>query len=87
MKCKSKRKPMKEIFILLLSILIHSSIYAQTTKNILIEGKVVDDQREAVIGASILVKGTTNGTVTDVDGYFKLNVPSNAILTVSFIGY
>lgn len=87
MKCKSKRKPMKEIFILLLSILIHSSIYAQTTNNILIEGKVIDDQREAVIGASILVKGTTNGTVTDVDGYFKLNVPSNAILTVSFIGY
>ena len=78
---------MKEIFILLLSILIHSSIYAQTTNNILIEGKVIDDQREAVIGASILVKGTTNGTVTDVDGYFKLNVPSNAILTVSFIGY
>lgn len=87
MKCKSKRKPMKEIFIFLLSILIHSSIYAQTTNNILIEGKVVDDQREAVIGASILVKGTTNGTVTDVDGYFKLNVPSNAILTVSFIGF
>ncbi len=87
MKCKSKRRPMKEIFILLLSILIHSSTYAQTTNNIFIEGKVVDDQREAVIGASILVKGTTNGTVTDVDGYFKLNVPSNAILAVSFIGY
>lgn len=87
MKCNFKRRPMKGIFILLLSILIHSSIYAQTTNNILIEGKVVDDQKETVIGASVVVKGTTNGTVTDIDGYFKLNAPSNAILTVSFIGY
>lgn len=41
-----------------------------------------------MIGANILVKGTTNGTITDMDGRFTLiNVPENAILVVSYIGY
>ena len=41
-----------------------------------------------VTGANILVKGTTNGTITDLDGKFTLeNVPANAILQVSYIGY
>jgi len=70
-----------------MSILIHSSIYAQTANNILMEGRVVDQQRETIIGANIVVKGTSNGTVTDVDGYFKLNVPSNAVLVISYVGF
>ena len=53
-----------------------------------ISGKVLDGKGEAIIGASILVKGTTNGTITDLDGNFSLtDVSSNADLIVSYIGF
>ena len=52
-----------------------------------ITGQVLDDSREPVIGANVTEKGTTNGTVTDIDGNFSLNVSSNSILQISFIGY
>ncbi|MDR1097959.1 MAG: TonB-dependent receptor [Tannerella sp.] len=52
-----------------------------------ITGTVVDQAGEPVIGANIRETGTTNGTVTDVDGQFTLNVLPDATLTVSFIGY
>ncbi|MEQ9221764.1 MAG: TonB-dependent receptor [Cyclobacteriaceae bacterium] len=52
-----------------------------------VSGTVTDENGEGLPGASILEKGTTNGTITDVDGNFSLNVPENAILTVSFVGY
>ncbi|MDE5711875.1 MAG: TonB family protein [Bacteroides sp.] len=52
-----------------------------------VEGKVVDEQGEPVVGASILLEGTKKGTVTDVDGNFRLSVPANdAVLVVSYIG-
>ena len=48
----------------------------------------IRDNMGPVTGANILVKGTTNGTITDLDGKFTLeNVPANAILQVSYIGY
>lgn len=51
-------------------------------------GKVVDQQNgEAVIGASVMVKGTTIGTATDIDGNFALNVPAKGTLVVSYVGY
>lgn len=43
--------------------------------------------REPVIGVNVLVKGTTNGTITDIDGKYELNAPAGAILQISFIGY
>jgi len=52
-----------------------------------ISGKVVDDSGEPVIGASIRVKGTQIGTVTDLDGNFTLNATSGSILVISYIGY
>lgn len=52
-----------------------------------ITGTVVDPNGEAVIGANVLVKGTTNGTITDMDGKFSLEVPEGAMLLVSYIGY
>ncbi|MDR1675276.1 MAG: TonB-dependent receptor plug domain-containing protein, partial [Tannerella sp.] len=53
-----------------------------------ITGTVVDQTGEPVIGANVLEKGVaTNGTVTDVDGNFSLDVAENAVLQVSFIGY
>lgn len=48
---------------------------------------VTDNYGEPIIGANIVVKGTTNGTVTDFDGNFSLEVPASATLTISYIGY
>ena len=53
-----------------------------------VTGTVVDATGEAVIGASVIIKGTNNGTVTDFEGNFTLaNVPQNANLVISYIGY
>lgn len=52
-----------------------------------ISGKIVDKNGEAIIGASVFVKGTKTGTITDIDGNFELNVPSKGVLEISFIGY
>lgn len=53
-----------------------------------VTGVVVDEAGESVIGANVVVKGTTNGNITDLDGKFTLeNVPSDAILQISYIGY
>ena len=52
-----------------------------------ITGVVVDATGEPVIGASVLEVGTTNGTITDVDGNFTIQVPVGAKLDVSYIGY
>lgn len=52
-----------------------------------ISGTITDELGEPVIGANIIEKGTSNGTVTDIDGHFSLNVEENAVLMVSYIGY
>lgn len=56
-------------------------------QTITIKGKVVDASGEPVIGANVVVKGTTNGTITDLDGNFSLEVSKGSTLVVSFIGY
>lgn len=63
---------------------ISLSAFAQ---NIQVTGKVTDNTGEAIIGANVTQKGTTIGTATDIDGLFSLNVPGNATLVVSFLGY
>jgi hypothetical protein len=52
-----------------------------------ISGTVVDVNDEPIIGVNVVERGTTNGTVTDVDGNFSLSVRENATLQVSYIGY
>jgi len=52
-----------------------------------ITGKVTDKNGESLIGANIVEKGTTNGTVTDIEGNFTLNVQDDAVLQISYIGY
>lgn len=52
-----------------------------------ITGRVLDPNNEPIIGANVVVKGTTIGTVTDVDGNFMLDVPEGATLQISYIGY
>ena len=57
-------------------------------QTITISGTIVDAVTgEPVIGANVLVKGTTNGTSTDFDGKFSLEAPAGATLVVSYIGY
>lgn len=56
-------------------------------KSIHVKGRVSDSDGEAVIGASIQVKGTSTGTITDMDGNFSLPVLEGQLLTVSYIGY
>ena len=52
-----------------------------------IKGTVVDETGLSVIGASVLVQGTTNGTVTDIDGNFELDAKPGDMLEISYIGY
>lgn len=57
-------------------------------QSITVEGTVTGNlDSEVLIGASISVKGTTMGTVTDIDGKYSLSVPSDAILVFSYLGY
>mgnify|MGYP002702393876 FL=1 len=51
-----------------------------------VSGRVVDTQGEPVIGASVLIEGTTRGTVSDVDGKFTITVPNDAMLKVGYVG-
>ena len=70
--------------VLLLTLVAITGAVAQS----LVRGTVIDDTGLEVIGASILVKGTNQGTITDMDGKFSLSVPdANAVIVVSYIGY
>jgi TonB-linked SusC/RagA family outer membrane protein len=80
---------MKRIFtisgFILLCLFIVSTAFAQ---DVAIHGKVTDAATgEALIGVSVLVKGTQNGTQTDVNGAFTLRAPANSTLVISYIGY
>ena len=59
-------------------------VFAQ---HVLVSGNIVDDTGVSVIGASVLEKGTTNGTITDIDGKFSISVSKESTLVVSFVGY
>lgn len=75
---------MKHLFVFLLLFIGIGSITAQNAR---ITGTVKDNTGEAVIGANIKIKDGTGGTITDIDGHFNIEAPSNATLVVSFIGY
>ena len=75
---------LKALLTLLVGLFLSIGACAQ---QIAVKGHVKDTTGEPVIGANVLVKGTTNGTITDFDGNFMLNVPKDAILSVSFVGY
>jgi len=74
----------RPVGLMLLFCLIPLWAFAQS---VMVKGVVKDTSGEAIIGASVLEKGTTNGTITDFDGNFALNVSKNAVLVVSFVGY
>lgn len=79
----------KNLLVVLISILFVFDDLAQDTKAIVVTGKVIDKKtNEAVVGATISEKGSTSGTLTDIDGNFSLSVSSNAsVIVVSYIGF
>ena len=74
----------KKLIASALMVMLSTFIYAQTFEA---SGTVIDHQGEAVIGATVMEKGTNNGTITDLDGNFKLPTKSGARLVISYIGY
>ena len=56
-------------------------------QNVQVTGQVTDDTGEPIPGATVLVKGTTQGMATDLDGQYSITASSDAILVFSFIGY
>ncbi len=72
------------IMVCLIGMLLPMCMFAQ---QITVQGVVKDQTGETVIGASVMEKGTTNGTITGIDGDFSLNMSPNGTLVVSFVGY
>lgn len=86
------------LFLFLAFLLQTSEVYATKHLNaqenaskqeeeVRITGTVVDESQAPIIGASIVVEGTTKGATSDINGYFELNAPKNSVLIVSFLGY
>ncbi len=71
--------------VLIVSLFSAAGLYAQSAREI--SGTVSDVLGEPLTGASVIEKGTTNGTMTDIDGKFTLNVKENATIEISFIGF
>ena len=84
MEIKLFAKRISILFLLILAITTNM-IYAQNTD--IISGRVSSSIGEPMIGASVMVKGTTNGTITDLDGNFKVEASSTATLIISYVGY
>ena len=82
---ESKSVMMKQLSILLLTMMFCTTMWAQKVD---VKGTVVDSNGEALIGASVVVKGNTSlGTITDLDGNFSLSVPSESTtIVVSYVG-
>lgn len=72
------------ILLILPGLFFALSSYAQ---QMAVKGHVKDTTGEPVIGANVIIKGTTTGTITDFDGNFTLNATKDAILSISFVGY
>ena len=75
------------IIIFLLRSVGNSKALSEPQQMKKVSGVITDSNGEPIIGVNILVKGTVNGTTTDLDGNYTLDVPSNAVLSISYIGY
>src|SRR5215467_7119804 len=77
-------KAIRSMLAMLVVLMAWQVSFAQRT----VTGTVKDPKGQAIIGASVIVKGTTVGTYTDVDGKYTINVPANSnVLTVKYLGY
>ncbi len=76
---------MRKLFLLGLFILMIP--FALSAQNIRVSGKVLDADNGPLPGVNVVQTGTTNGTITDIDGNYSIEVPSDATLTFSYIGF
>ncbi len=85
MKRTKKQKFLKRGFFVLITLFIGTvSAFSQ----IKVSGTILDDKNDPLIGANVIVKGTKNGTISDVNGKYVLEVPSRqSVLVFSYIGY
>ena len=87
---KKKKERMKNFYVqrfslFVLCLLFSLGGFAQAQRKI--TGTVIDKTGQSVIGASVMIKGARTGTQTDVDGNFTLNVNSDAVIVISYLGY
>lgn len=75
-----------KILVFLTVLLVSFNLQAQNQK-VQISGTINDEQGEPLIGANVVEKGTTNGTLTDIDGKFNLSVTSSATIQITYVGY
>ena len=80
---RSTMEQLKKLLLSLLALLTSTIMYAQSE----ISGTVTDATGETVIGATVMEKGTSNGTITDFDGNFKIKVEAGTTLVFSYIGF
>lgn len=78
---------MKNIKHICLTALFAAAALTASAQSQKTTGKVLDETGTPVIGASVVVKGTSSGTVTDLDGNYTLDAPKDAVVTISYIGY
>lgn len=75
------------LMILAIMLLATNYGYSQSTDPVKVKGKVTDEKGEVLVGVSVLVKGTPKGTSTDTEGNYMIEVPGNATLVFSYIGF
>ena len=73
------------VMMVLVAMLLPAGVLAQTTLSV--SGTVVDESNEPLIGTTVSVKNSTVAVVTDMDGNYTINVPSDGVLVFSYIGY
>lgn len=84
-KVKLNHPTCRGLMVFLISFILLSTLLAQER---VITGVVTDQKGSTMIGVNVLIKGTTTGVVTDIDGKYSIKVPdNNATLSISFIGY
>ncbi|WP_286849922.1 SusC/RagA family TonB-linked outer membrane protein, partial [Proteiniphilum sp. UBA5480] len=86
-KQKLSEEPIACRLLLLLMLCVIFSIHLSAQNQKTISGNITDENGVSVIGASVFVKGTTTGTVSDIDGNFSLAVPESSVITISYMGY
>lgn len=85
-KLKSQRK-IKSAFLRSLMFFFFAGLCSGVYAQDIVTGKVIDENSDGIIGASVLVKGTSKGTITDVDGNFSINASPDDVLVISYVGY
>ena len=77
-------KLMKQMTLMFLFLLLCTNLYGQEST---VSGTVTDEENQGIPGVTVLVQGTTRGTITDVDGKYKIAVNNNEVLTFSYVGF